>query len=279
MSSPALATKFRHVTVKTNYDGHPLSDDEIRCYAPSVFAEEPHFSRSARYAYIPTKDVLTRLRAEGFVPFSVVQARTRSYDRQAHTKHMLRMRHPDHRAAEGEQSEVILVNSHDGSSSYQMLAGLFRFVCCNGLIVGEASNDVRVPHKGDVIGRVIEGAFQVLQESDARRESVDGMKSLTLSYSERAVFAEAAMALRWENSEAAPVKAEQVIQPRRLDDNRADLWTTFNVAQENLVRGGLRGRTQNGKRVETRPISGIDGNVALNRALWVLAEGMRKLKG
>ena len=27
-----------------------------------------------------------------------------------------------------------------------MLAGVFRFVCCNGLVVGTVSNDIRIPH-------------------------------------------------------------------------------------------------------------------------------------
>ena len=47
---------------------------------------------------------------------------------------------------------------------------------------------------------------------------------------------------------------------------------------DNLVRGGLEGRTAKGKRTRTRPIQGIDQSVALNRGLWVLAEEMRKLK-
>ncbi|ECW9177538.1 DUF945 domain-containing protein, partial [Salmonella enterica subsp. enterica serovar Enteritidis] len=29
-----------------------------------------------------------------------------------------------------------LLNSHDGSSSYQMVPGLFRFICTNGLVCG-----------------------------------------------------------------------------------------------------------------------------------------------
>lgn len=37
-------------------------------------------------------------------------------------------------------------NSHDGTSSYQMIAGMFRFVCCNGMVAGEIHNDVRVRH-------------------------------------------------------------------------------------------------------------------------------------
>ncbi|MDE9567420.1 DUF945 domain-containing protein, partial [Xenorhabdus bovienii] len=76
-------------------------------------------------------------------------------------RHMLRLRR------EGEillddVPEIILVNSHDGSSSYQMIPGVFRFVCNNGLVCGETFGDIRVPHKGDVVGKVIEGAYSVV---------------------------------------------------------------------------------------------------------------------
>ncbi len=45
---------------------------------------------------------------------------------------MIRMRHAAQVDMKGEANEIILINSHDGASSYQMLAGAFRFVCCNG---------------------------------------------------------------------------------------------------------------------------------------------------
>ena len=63
-----------------------------------------------------------------------------------------------------EANEIILINSHDGASSYQMLAGVFRFVCCNGLVCGTVANDIRIPHKGNVQDEVIEGAFRVLDD-------------------------------------------------------------------------------------------------------------------
>lgn len=47
--------------------------------------------------------------------------------------------------------------------------------------------------------------------------------------------------------------------------------------QENLLKGGLSGRTAQGKRTQTRPVNGIDGDVKLNRALWVMAENMLNL--
>ena len=55
----------------------PLSDDQIRAVAPSIFADAPHESRSERYSYIPTAAVLTELRKEGFQPFMVTQTRVR----------------------------------------------------------------------------------------------------------------------------------------------------------------------------------------------------------
>ncbi|MDX1655060.1 MAG: DUF932 domain-containing protein [Candidatus Competibacteraceae bacterium] len=254
----------------------PLTEEEMQHYAPSVFATEAHGSRSARYTYIPTIEVLRGLGKEGFQPFSVVQARTRIEDRRAFTKHMIRLRYAGQINAE-EAHEVILINSHDGSSSYQMLAGLYRFVCANGLVIGEQTHDVRVPHKGDIIGRVVEGAFEVLEDFKARGEQVARMRALPLDRFERQVFAEAALVLRFEEGQV-PVTTEQVLTPRRWEDRREDLWTTFNVTQENLVRGGLRGINDRGRRTTTRAVQGIDGNVRLNRALWLLAERMQALK-
>lgn len=46
--------------------------------------------------------------------------------------------------------------------------------------------------------------------------------------------------------------------------------------QENLLKGGLPGRTAKGKRSHTRAVKGIDGDVKLNRALWVMAEELQQ---
>jgi len=40
----------------------------------------------------------------------------------------------------------------------------------------------------------------------------------------------------------------------------------------------LHGRSSNGRRQSTRPGQGIDSDSRLNRALWLLADGMRPLK-
>ncbi len=257
----------------------PLSDDQIHRVAPSIFADAPHESRSQRYAYIPTATVLTELRKEGFQPFMVTQTRTRHEDRCDYTKHMIRLRHASQINARGEANEIILLNSHDGTSSYQMLAGMFRFVCSNGLVCGDTVADVRVPHKGDVAGQVIEGAYQVLHGFDRALESRESMQAITLDEGEVEVFARAALSLKYDDPDKpAPITESQILMPRRFDDRRPDLWMTFNRVQENLTKGGLSGRSANGRRQQTRPVQGIDSDVRLNRALWLLADGLRQLK-
>ena len=274
----ALASRFG-AGAPSLYSNTPLSDDQIRSVAPSIFAEAPHDSRSERYSYIPTSAVLEKLRGNGFQPFMVGQTRVRSEDRREFTKHMLRLRHAS-QTADKEAYEVILLNSHDGTSSYQMLAGMFRFVCMNGMVCGDVVEDVRIPHKGDVADRVVEGAFDVLDGADLVREVRDDMRALTLNPGEEQAYARAALQLRWDTEEApAPVTEDAVLRARRWDDKGTDLWSTFNRVQENMLKGGLEGRNRSGRRTTTRAVMGIDQGVKLNRALFTLAEEMKRLKG
>ncbi len=276
-NSSVLASRFGKVKSSFRSD-RPLLDEEIRRVAPSVFAEAKHESRSTRYSYIPTSEVINSLRKEGFQPFSVVQSRVRDDGKREHTKHMLRLRHVEHIASTEGTNEIILLNSHDGTSSYQMLAGQYRFVCHNGIVCGDTLNDIRIPHKGDVIGKVIEGAYTVLDQFDAIKGSTEGMRTLSLSAPEQAIFARAALTLKYDDEEIAPITEQQLLEPRRFEDRGNDLWRTFNRVQENIIQGGLRGRTSNGKRTTTRAVTGIDQNVKINRALWILAEEMGRLK-
>jgi hypothetical protein len=169
---PPLATRFGQNTFVIRSET-PLAEDQMRRAAPSIFAEGKHGSRSERYTYIPTIDVLRGLRQEGFEPFMVAQSKSRIEGKTEFTKHMIRMRHAGQVNTRPEANEIILINSHDGASSYQMLAGVFRFVCCNGLVVGDVTNDIRIPHKGNIQDEVIEGAFRVLEDFEVVDASTD----------------------------------------------------------------------------------------------------------
>ena len=275
--TPQLASRFGRNSQGLR-SSTPLDNDQLRRVAPSIFADDKHASRSDRYTYIPTGDILNGLRKEGFSPFMVCQTRVRDAGKREHAKHMLRMRHATQIDAP-EANEIVLLNSHDGTSSYQMLAGVFRWVCSNGMVCGDTTSDIRVRHSGDILNNVIEGAFKVMEGFELVNGQRDGMKALTLNAGEQSAFASAALALRYDDELApAPVTEAQLLHPRREADSKGDLWTTFNRVQENFMRGGLQGRTATLKRTTTRAVVGIDAGIKLNRALWVLAEEMRKLK-
>jgi len=273
-----LATRFGrgHTSVRSH---EPLTNEAIAAVAPSIFASEKHGSRSERYTYIPTIEILEKLRTEGFLPFMACQARCRDQGKREHTKHMLRLRQAG-QIVSSEASEIVLLNSHDGTSSYQMLAGTFRFVCCNGMVCGDTLNDIRISHKGNIIDNVIDGAFRVVDDFERMGGQIDGMKSLDLEEGEQLAFAHAALALKYDlETEVAPITERQILEPKRREDAGNDLWKTFNRVQERMLKGGLPGRTASGKRTTTRAITSIDQDLRLNRALWVLAEQMKVLKG
>jgi hypothetical protein len=270
----------------------PLSDEQLRQVAPSAFATGKHESRSARYTYIPTSAVIDGLRANGFEPTFAKQGRSRIAGKADFTKHLLRFRYRGEAGAARKVGdvfpEVVLVNSHDGTSAYQLMAGTFRLVCLNGMVVADRDlATIKVPHKGDVVSEVIEGSYTVLRESVRAVEQADTWAGVTLSGEERFAMAESAHVLRFgagEPGEAAtPIRPEQLLAARRHEDTARDLWTTTNVLQENAIRGGLTamGRDANNRprRVTSRPVNGIDQDVRLNRALWLLGERMAQLKG
>lgn len=270
--------RFSSNRTEARSDREPLSEDQLRRVAPSIFAEAAHESRSERYTYIPTIAVLRGLQREGFEPYMVAQARVRDDARRDHTKHMVRLRHRS-QALGLDTNEIILVNSHDGTSAYRMTAGTYRLACRNGMVCFQADDDISIPHKGNVQDRVVSSAFEVLDGFTRVVEEREGMQALTLNQGEQTAFARAAIELRFDTSEKpAPVTEHQVLAVRRLEDRPNDLWTVTNRVQEALVRGGLDGRLANGRRAATRAVQGIDQNLRLNRALWVLANEMRRMK-
>lgn len=277
---------YHHLATRFGRNAHQISGREaldneaLYRHVPSIFAREAHDSRSERYVYVPTIDIVEGLRREGWFPFFAVQSVPRDGSRHGHAKHMLRLRRDDG-IGKQEAAEVIIVNSHDGTSSYQMFAGMLRFVCTNSLVAGERFEDVRVPHKGNIQHDIIEGVYTVAEDFPRLIDASESMKEIQLGEDERRVLAEASLVARY-GEEESPVRPDQIIQPRRREDVGQSLWMTYNAIQENMIRGGLHGRRQTSdgrvRRSQTRAINGIDQNVTLNRALWTLAEGMQRLK-
>ncbi|MEY4685120.1 MAG: hypothetical protein RLZ25_1579 [Pseudomonadota bacterium] len=268
-----------------NFRNHgPLSNEQLFRVAPSIFADRPASTTSEKYKFIPTIDAVEALRNEGFFPVKAGEARARIDEKKGYTRHIIRFRREGDTVAKVGDSipEIVLLNSHDGTSSYQLTAGLFRLVCSNGLVVSDSVFDtVRVRHSGNIVDDVIEGSYRVIEESPRIFDQVRRDEALLLTDGQQEAFARAALQLRWDTDEdgnsTVPIQASQLLRPRRYADNSKDLWSTFNRVQENLVRGGLSGRNSSGNRTSTRAVASVDANTKLNKALWTLKDELANL--
>jgi len=258
-----------------------LSESELRHRAPSIFATAPHDRVGVRYQFVPTINMVEALNDVGWFPVSAQENHTRLPDRWGFTRHVVRFcRQDDAVPMVGDSfPELVLMNSHDGTSSFQLHAGLFRIACANGMVVANKDmGQIRRRHTGDAVGQVIEGSYEIVTELPRIAGKVETFNQIELSPAEQEIYAESALELRWDRGKA-PITPTVVNRSRREEDSRDTLWLTFQRVQENLIRGGQRGRASTGRRLTTRAVSSVDGNVKLNKALWQLTERMAELKG
>lgn len=265
---------------------HTLSTDDLRRLAPSVFATRPWERMSHRYRQVPTSQVVDLLRDKGFHPTRAQQSYTRLEGKRGYAKHLLRFRHEDYLrplAVGDEIPEIVLLNSHDGSSAYKLYAGIFRLACLNGLIVAMSEfAGIAVRHSGgdDFERRILDATDEIVSETPRTMETIARWKALPLTRHQQQAFAEGAAELR----DSRIVGPSQLLVPRRREDATAldgtrDLWRTFNTVQEHMLKGGDQGRASTGRRTTTRPVKSVQEDTRLNKALWTLAARLAETVG
>lgn len=262
-----------------------LSNEYLREFAPSIFADRPWQAMSDKYQFIPTINIVEGMRKEGFLVVSARQSRTRVEGKGEFTKHMLRFRRASQDLAVGDIfPEIIMVNSHDGTSSYQLSSGLFRLACSNGMVcqIGGSCAAYRTKHTGDIMGQVIDASYRIVEDFPMIIDRTQEWRGKSLTPQQQVAFAQSAALLRWEEGQEQP-QHESLLAIRRSADRSEEknLWGTMNRVQESLIRGGNRytHKDEQGytSRRKTRAVNGIDQDVKLNKALWTLTEKMSQL--
>lgn len=255
-----------------NVFGRTLSLEEVRERAPAVFAQSAHEDLSAKYTFVPSERVLSGLMSAGFVPVEARQART--YRRSPiHAQHVVRLRRRIETIALRDSApELLFLNSHDGSSTYQLRMALYRAICTNGLVVSRgAFPTVCIAHRGNVVDEVVAGALRISERFDRLAAQVERMEARQMLKDEQLAFAARALALKYPVVQESGIAPAQLLMIRRREDVSDDLYTTLNRVQENLIRGGLTRRAPSGRLTRTRRVTSIRRDVVLNSALWDLA--------
>ena len=259
-----------------------LSVDYLQRFVPSIFTEGSARRTSDKYSEISTMDILGKLEEKGFYLADAAQSYSQTQVNAKYAKHVLRLRHEDSRFCDnGLIPEIVLVNSHDGLCSYRLMSGIYRTVCANGLIAGESYHYVRICHQGDVMNDVIEGVYSVIDNNQKMLTSINEMSAIQLDTSEKKLIAQEALRLRLKNKKTeGRFDAGALINPRRFEElNKHDLFTVFNIVQENIIKGRqVKHFDDEGYFTyrNLRKITSIDQNEKINRGLWTFVEAMKQ---
>ena len=260
-----------------------LNLNQIEQSCPSALTQEQSSSLSHIYRFIPTTEVMDILGEQGWLPTQAVQTKSRKgyEDKQPYKKHMIRFRNQNNQLISKEMGdthpEIVLTNSHDGTSSFKFHVGLFRLVCSNGLVVADKTFDqFRVMHKGFQKNDILNVISMTTERIPTIVGNVQNMMSKELTKGQQYDFAKIAAEQRW--GEDKMVDVNQMLRIRRTEDSGNDLWSVFNRVQENMLQGGILTVTpkSNGKvrKSRSRAIRSIDQNLTVNKMLWDITENM-----
>lgn len=238
---------------------------------PAAFASTPSNRVSDRYSFISTSDIVDELRDRGWQPVRATQNRRGDM---AHGTHRINFRQPDidYRGVGDVVPEISLLNNHMGLSKARLFAAMFRLACSNGMVVATGMvTQAVVIHRGEA-SIEIDGALDEATETlGIAAEQIRDWRGIELGQLQRVEFAREAGLIR--GHQDGHFNPHAFLTTRRSIDEGSDLWTTLNVVQENVIRGGVRAGSN---RRRLRGITNVSEDQRINTALWELADNFAK---
>jgi hypothetical protein len=239
----------------------------------AVIEQTQGFEMSQKYSPIRTRDVINNLINEGYVVNQVSKSKVRKKTKDGFQKHLLRISHNDlDLGIEGLRPEIILINSYDGSTSFQLLVGVFRFACANGLIVGNSYFNRSIRHVGDVLPKVLNAVTDVKYALPMVAEDIQRFSQRVLTQIEKEQFA-TDVAKNVISKNTIPVDVTALLTVNRPEDRGNDLFTVLNVVQENILQGILKVQSTNDvSKVQPirkmRKIKSLTRSTEINQLIW-----------
>jgi hypothetical protein len=248
-----------------------LTKEDLMTIVPAAFAVGPALDRvSDRYSFISTENIIDACVERGWYPTEARQSRKVADTR--HATHMITFRQPDPTVkVEGAAPQITMINNHMAMKRAKLLAGFFKFMCSNGIVVGTGIAETRQTkvHIDDA-ALEFELAFQqALNGIDTAVHTIQRWASTPLNRTQEIEFANACVLMKehdvpfWASENDSRVYLER----RRKEDFNHDLWTVFNVIQENMLQGGVSPKGR-----ETRGITNVNEIERINVGLWNVAE-------
>lgn len=253
-----------------------VENNAVFKYTPAVLSDSFDQLRvdPMKYKFISTKEIVEALAEHGFHAIRATQANTRLAYRRAFVKHLLAFDMPEIEgfvAPEGMRAQIMLLNSHDGTTSYQLFLGLYNDLTQTNVIVGANTFDVqRVMHKGKKsIDEIILKSKTCIDGFTEVLKTIDIAKQTPMTAEQQLEFAELAVFARFGEMKMA---GTELLKPLSDEDVGNDVWSVFSrirtwIINPNSVQGYRPVSFTNRKITSIRNIA---KNVKLNRAVWDL---------
>ena len=259
-----------------------LTNEQIQKVCPVAFSESASTEVSKHYTHIPTNRVIDDMRELGWGVIQAQQVKARKNATKGYQKHMIVFRHPD-LIVEGKDGDnvwpqIIMTNSHDGKNSFSFQAGMYRFVCSNGLVIADQEfGKMRIRHMGYDFDTLRETINEMVEKLPLTVESMNKFKNTELSEPQKYDLARKALATRLKVQEDQ--KVDQVykidldafLKPVRKEDSGNDLWSVFNLVQEKVVEGDFE-YISGVKLRKARKIKNFKQDLDVNQKLFAVAK-------
>lgn len=259
----------------------PMTDEQLRTVAPSIFSEAPIEGVTDRYAFVPTHSILDTFRDAGYYPIMASESKVRNEQNQGYQKHIIQFRSLDNLLrpnASEEYADIVLTNSHNRTSSFIVDLAFFRIVCSNMLVVPSHSfSHHSIIHSGFNLGKVHKAIDEVTNYMPKMKQEIERFKNIDLNPLEQLSLANAAIDIRF--GKIHEIDNKELLKVHRDEDKDCSLWTVFNRVQEAVIRGGVKGRNiESGKTFTSKAITSIDANLKLNQELFSTVQMIADLK-
>ena len=258
----------------------PLTNEQLKAKAPSLFQDQPYHEVSSKYYFIPTIEIIEQLRAENWYPVTVNESGVRDLSKNGFQQHYVRFQHfSDLINPNANVVELLLFNSHDRSMSFSISAGVYRYICSNGLIIADSVFEAyKIKHLGERENDVIDAVNKITQIKPKLLSKISKFESITLNQNEKESFLQSALPLRFENHLELD-NPNELLTPLRAEDKNDDLYTVLNILQENFLSSKVSGyNKETNRRFTSKQITSISKDVEINKGLWDIAERIASIK-
>jgi hypothetical protein len=266
-----------------------LTKEQLRNSTPVIFAEAPTNPKvSERYLFVNSETIIDDLAKLNWFPVSAAQRKGRKAEGTIFSKHMISFQNPDIKitSKDGDNAfpRIIMTNSHDGLQAFKFSVGIFRLVCSNGLVVAdEKFSDFKIKHKGYTFAELRDVVAQAVKDLPNKVEVLNKMRNKVLSQDEKQKLALDSMLVRAGNSRNSD-KAKKfvydqetiqdILEPKRKEDEGDNLWKVFNVIQEKITQGEFHAALKGATVRKVRKIKSFEKDLQVNKELFKLATAL-----